>query len=217
MTHLGPTTESLEPELPDLRTAYQARVKSGLARKRLALCGDPEAKRCATGRFLVVGDVLLVRDQVGGLVSASFVNADGMGREGWVRKDGIQRLSDDFGANSSWAGNWVSHDGRDPRFISVLQHERQRECAVKGDATFGQNGPWRVEHGGVNLGDFSGRFVVHGDQAKFIESEAADEAFNCKVAFRKMGLFLIVADNRQCGGRQVNFDGVYRKMAELRK
>ena len=200
-----------------MRNAFQARVLQRRSQHRLPLCADSNIGTCAKGSYVVSGDIVLVRKQSNGFDLVNFVNADGQAIEGWVRRDRIEPVSEERGVPSGWQGEWVSHDGRDPHVITFTKAAGPAEFYVTGDATFGQNDPWRVEYGGVNLGDFSGRFSVRGDEAVFVEGPTEDEPFNCKLKFRKLGVFLIVADNRQCGGHQVSFDGVYRKFADLRR
>jgi hypothetical protein len=207
--------EVFEAVLPDLRAAYQARVTPGGLRDQLALCDDVNGRGCAAGRYLVSGDILLVRKEAGGFLLVSFVNSIGAASEGWVRRDRTERLSPEYGIDSGWEGEWRSDALRDPHIISINKAAGWREYDVKGDATFGQNDPWRVKRGGVNIGEFAGRIVVQDNSAALAEGEDDNFAFDCKVKFRKLGLFLIVADNRRCGGHQVRFDGVYRTVARL--
>jgi hypothetical protein len=203
-------SDAVQPELPDLRNAYQARVMAAGSSSRLALCDNANAKGCAAGRYLVPGDIVLVREEAGQFLRVNFVNARGGASEGWVRRDRTERLSEDFGANSSWESGWESDALLDPYVIDIKKGTKRHEYEVKGEAIYGQNDPWRLEHGSISFGEFSGRILVHGDTAELVEGGPNDEPFNCRVTFRKFGLFLIVADNRKCGGHNVSFDRVYR-------
>jgi hypothetical protein len=41
--------------------------------------------------------------------------------------------------------------------------------------------------------------------------ENETDEYECKVSIRKVGKYLVVADNMQCGGANVSFSGVYQK------
>lgn len=205
----------VEAELPDLSAVYQARVKSGGSRHERVLCGEPSTVACADGSPVEPGDILLVRERAGDFVRASIVDARGRADEGWIKGDQIERLPLAYESGLGWEGEWVSHDNLDPRIIRFRKVGSGQTYDVDGSATYGQNDPWRVTHGGVNLGDFQGRIVVQNDGAALVEGDAESEPFNCKVKFHKLGLFLIVADNGQCGGHSVTFSGVYRASAGL--
>ena len=46
-----------------------------------------------------------------------------------------------------------------------------------------------------------------------LEVKSGDETYDCKVHLRLVREYLVVYDNKMCGGMNVNFDGVYLKKA----
>ncbi|WP_196482992.1 hypothetical protein [Burkholderia cepacia] len=90
-----------------------------------------------------------------------------------------------------------------------------------GDGTVTMNGDayWpsanadpQTRPGGPNLGSVTARNAPEGNRLEVSKnSRAYENEHACKVAARLLGDLLVVADNRNCGGSNVSFTGVYRK------
>ena len=57
---------------------------------------------------------------------------------------------------------------------------------------------------GSNLGQVEARAIPQGADVEFAED-------TCRVRVHSLGEVLIVADNSECGGMNVRFNGVYRR------
>ena len=87
-----------------------------------------------------------------------------------------------------------------------------------GDATFGALDPERAKRGAVNIGHVSGTAkpegpilaFAMGDDDKTFPFDKGGE-FDCRIRLRLVGPYLLAGDNKQCGGFNVTFDGVYRR------
>ncbi|MGH6843688.1 MAG: hypothetical protein ACRECU_02990, partial [Methylocella sp.] len=86
--------------------------------------------------------------------------------------------------------------------------------------TYGSLDPDRVKRGAVNIGIIEGMTSPKGAALSFTMGEGAtlpvdkgDEG-DCKVWMRRLGPYLLVNDNNNCGGMNVSFSGVYTRKIE---
>jgi hypothetical protein len=74
-----------------------------------------------------------------------------------------------------------------------------------------------VKRGAVNLGEIDAAFAPTGPALAFTMGTdatlpvTAGDTSDCKVWMRRLGSFLIVDDNMNCGGMNVRFTGVYSR------
>ncbi|MBK9530064.1 MAG: hypothetical protein IPO41_17540 [Acidobacteria bacterium] len=69
---------------------------------------------------------------------------------------------------------------------------------------------WKGLGDNVHIGELDGRFP-HKDGV--LEYSDGDSEFDCKATMQlAVERFLIVADNGNCGGANVSFSGIYRKV-----
>ena len=95
---------------------------------------------------------------------------------------------------------------------------------LDGDATWGAGDPDRVKRGGVNIGDFSATVALAGGHLAFLvgdegkplpyDAKRASDEMLCGLRLWRTGPYLVVADNLQCGGHNVTFTGVYRRIGK---
>ena len=212
---------------------FAARVEAGnpALGDRVRLCPLPGGGRCRTHHYLVTGDVALVTEVRGTLAHIVFVNGVGKWSEGWLARAQLVRLPVSPEAQSGWAGTWAT----DEKEIKIWQSRGDGFLIAQGSATWGADDPDRVQRGAVHLGDFLAKFRPHGDMAAFAEGDETDRetgllfrdsegnvhktlafeakrTFICKVRLRKTGIYLIVEDNGNCGGANVTFSDVYRRI-----
>lgn len=171
---------------------------------------------CQRKGFVVGGDQVIVNAQNGGYACAQYVNAKGLETTGWLPGTVLTplRASGPYAA-SDWLGTW---SGNPEQGITIKPGKGAGELVMHGDATWGSLDPERVKRGGVNIGEFDAALRAGGDGISFAigdkgETLAYDkgEEFNCKIRVRRLGPFLMVQDNRQCGGNNVSFTGNYRR------
>ncbi|MNI57350.1 hypothetical protein D3C73_1124050 [compost metagenome] len=82
---------------------------------------------------------------------------------------------------------------------------RDGQLHVEGDAYWPSANPTPAQRpGGPNIGAVSAQAVPRGAQVDFVED-------TCTVHAQLLGDVLIAADNSECGGMNVRFNGVYRR------
>jgi len=96
----------------------------------------------------------------------------------------------------AWAGNWKfgSNDLK-------IRTAGVNELLVSGNAF------WQGFGDNIHIGEVGERGTPSGNRLKL---GGADE-YDCRVQIQMVAPFLIVSDNRQCGGANVTFNGVYTK------
>ena len=64
-----------------------------------------------------------------------------------------------------------------------------------------------VNPGNVHVGELSGEAAPVANLLKL----GGEDEYDCRATLRLVGTYLLVTDNKQCGGVNVTFDGVYRR------
>jgi hypothetical protein len=171
---------------------------------------------CRDKAYLVSGDTVIVSATAGDYVCADYVNAKGFVRSGWLPQASVALRADEPAANvESWIGVW---SGGPEQRITITKGKAPGEVGIEGEATFGALDPARTARGGVNVGSLD--VSVRPDKG-FVAFTMADEGtalpygegdqYDCRVRMQRIGLFLLVEDNRNCGGMNVSFSGAYRR------
>jgi hypothetical protein len=173
-------------------------------------CPGPSAK-CRAKPYLMPGDVVLTSPGGhNGFICASFVNRRGVATHGWLPADRLTPIPANAADDAAWIGNWQ-------RVEASIKITRGKDGALsaEGDATWGAGDKGRVARGAVNLGEFAGKLRRTGDTALVADDDIAsfEAASNdsCVVRMRAAGPYLIVEDNRVCGGMNVSFSGLYQR------
>lgn len=142
--------------------------------------GCPErADACRANGSVQAGEELLVTE-VRGEWSRAW-------SKGWVRNAQLSALPVD--AQPAWEGRWKGADTAGAIAI-----------ARKDDA-------YGIE-AVIDAGRMQGPLRVDGKRARYDEGNPLMPDIGCKADFARLGRYLVVQDNGQCGGT-VRFDGVY--------
>lgn len=117
-----------------------------------------------------------------------------------------------------WLGTW------DTGFDQTITIESPGEglLSVSGEAYWGMDDPERVANGGVHVGEFDttfpaswiskkGRLSFAVSDEGAVSAAAADD-YECTLWLRLRDGLLEAEDNTMCGGANVTFAGVYRKV-----
>jgi hypothetical protein len=109
------------------------------------------------------------------------------------------------GKTSKWEGDW--RDG-----------ENQIHIELRGDALFATgHAIWRGYGDNIHEGQIAGR-AQHAQQKGDSLVVQDDDNFMCRITLRRVGESLLVSEFERgqfhCGGRNVSFDGTYRRMAK---
>ena len=167
------------------------------------------AAACRSNAFLVAGDAVLINARRGDLVCATFANTKGLDTAGWLPASALQMNAHASAAvPSGWTGTWKRIEA-EIRIKPALHGE----LVVDGTAVWGSNDPGRVRKGTVRNGEIAGKAKPDGD-ALFFADAPADSFDNapstdCAIRMRRIGPYLLVEDNKACGGMNVSFSGIY--------
>ncbi|MEG0183568.1 MAG: hypothetical protein RR704_08960 [Stenotrophomonas sp.] len=173
--------------------------------QRLYLLGDLDGcpakgePACRQRSYVVRGDTVVTGRDQGAYRCAFFPNKVG-GSAGWVDRSRLQPLPPVTPTLQDWAGDW--QDGDNSLRISV----QGGQLHVEGDAYWPSANPTPEQRPyGPNMGQVDARAAPRGTEVEFTED-------TCKVQVHSLGDVLIVADNSECGGMNVRFNGVYRRV-----
>ena len=164
--------------------------------------GCPSAgERCRTSQYVIPGDEVVVSKMRSGFACAFYPNSGG-GTAGWVRiaQLAIIPMPDSPDANA-WAGVWSSEGNPEIRITMT-----GTGLHVEGEAIW-QGMPSQDGYPVIHTGEMQGRIDQLGNRARF------DDGF-CEAHFTLLGDYMIVGDNRGCGGVNVTFTAVYRRVTE---
>jgi hypothetical protein len=175
--------------------------------------GCPNATpACAERAYLVPGDRVIVTAKRDAFACATYINAKGGDRSGWLPLDAVAYDKPEPVAAADWLGKW-SRTEADIR----VKPGKAGALVINGDATFGAHDPGRVKRGAVNSGEIAADVTLAGDRLSFAMGDDAtlpvDKGgeFVCKVWMQRVGPWLIVNDNGNCGGFNVSFRGFYTR------
>ena len=159
--------------------------------------GCPSAK-CRQKAYVVAGDELLVSRAFGEYVCAWYQPARGSETVGWVRADRLE-LSEAAAkpAAALWLGTWEFYSDS----LRITRGVKAGALLVEGEAFWHGVNPENVH---------TGDFLIEAPPAGNVLN-LGDAPEECRVTLRLVGPYLVVSDNKQCGGANVTFDGVYRK------
>jgi hypothetical protein len=205
------------PELSTNPALSPGRITSGTVnvhfiKDAAAQPGCPSrAPACAERAYLVPGDRVIVSARGDAFVCATYINAKGIDRSGWLPADTV---ADDGSATPVAPADWLGKWSRVEADITV-KAGKAGALRIEGDATFGAKDPGRVRRGAVNIGNIEGEVTPIGDRLSFAMGDGTTlpvdkgDELGCKVWMRRVGPWLIVNDNNNCGGFNVTFRGFY--------
>ena len=180
-----------------------ARVKAARG-ERVYFRGDerddcPQGANCRRKAYLVAGDEVVVSRQLGPYACAWYQPAKGAETVGWLPAADLEYRPAAEPTPDDWTGEWRYGDAG----ISIAKAKSEGVLSVTGSAL------WRGIGNNVHVGelDYEGR-----PQANLLViGDATGGEYDCRVALRRVGRYLIAADNLNCGGVNVTFSGVYRQ------
>ena len=161
-------------------------------------CPGPAAK-CRQKAYLVPGDEVLTARTFGDWVCAWYQPARGSETVGWLPAD---RLAVAEPAASPPLASWLGAWGFYKNSLRLSRGRKPGELRVAGDATW-----MGVNPDNVHVGEVSGEAAPAGH---VLTIGGGGDQYDCQLTLRLVGPYLIAADNKQCGGVNVTFDGVYR-------
>src|SRR5687768_11125520 len=158
-------------------------------------CPGPPAK-CRQKTYVVPGDEVVVSRAFGDWRCAWYQPARGPETVGWLAADRLSVAERTAApAPARWLGAWGFYDN----LLRLTRAKKAGALRVEGSATWKGAGA-----GNVHVGEVSGEAAPAGNVLRIVSDD-------CHVSLRLVGSYLIASDNKQCGGLNVTFDGVYRR------
>jgi hypothetical protein len=170
------------------------------------------ANACRLKAYLLPGDEVLTNAGDDPYVCARFKSESFIETMGWLPRAALEIVPSAHPSVQKWDGRWR----RDSEAEIVIKSHGD-DVTVSGNATWGGSDAQRVKVGAINTGELEGTFRPRGqllaigynpDRSGFPPAEdAAPDICAAKLALYDR--YLIVEDNRKCGGLNVTFTGLY--------
>jgi hypothetical protein len=218
--HAGPVDCELNKVALARVDTKEARVNfiAGLSKPKSG-CPSGESA-CRLRAYVVPGDEILVDATDGPYVCTFFKSQGGTETRGWLPRAAVQILPSEPAPARQWDGKW-----RRDREAQIVITSHQDDVEVSGDALWGSYDPQRVKRGAIHVGELNGKARPRGqelaigydpNQSAFPSAkDAAPE--NCAAKLELYGRYLVVEDNRGCGGLNVSFTGIYVRVKFLKR
>lgn len=153
----------------------------------------PGGANCQTKAFVIPNDLVVVNQVTDDFVCGMFVSNSGVETKGWLKGAQVQ-IDMPQAPLDAWTGKWKTQSGDNELTIKKVG----TSLSVAGMGIF------RTGGGSANTGDFSAKAKPENGRLQLITG-------GCEVALVHLGNRLYVADNDDCGGLNVRFDGTYKK------
>lgn len=161
--------------------------------------GCPTSGQCRTNSYVIDGDALVIGRRIGDFVCAFFPNDSG-GTAGWVETGALQiDPLDTAPTPAHWDGNWTDGGSAD-----LTIRAKDGSPYIVGEA-FWPARPEENDWPTIHIGEVDGRLSITGNRASYSDDNL------CELELTLLRDFLLVADNRRCGGVNVTFSGVYTR------
>ncbi len=155
----------------------------------------PGNEKCKTKSYVIPGDELIVARTFGNYACSWYQPANGSETVGWISLDKIDFIVDQ--RELPWIGDWTFGENS----IKIAPMKIDGKVKITGNAF------WKGFGDNIHIGeiDFSGIPAINRLQL----GEAGE--YDCRVKMQRVGKYLMVSDNLNCGGANVTFNGVYRR------
>ncbi len=159
-----------------------------------------EGTYCREASYLVAGDEAIVSKLRGEFACVFYFESS---TAGWMKLDRLElQKADVEPATGAWVGSWQdSFETDDIR----IERDANGRLSVKGTA-FWPGRPDTTDWPSIHVGEIDGPLRRFGNRARY------DDDNLCEVNFTLLGNYLIAGDNRNCGGANVSFSSVYRRV-----
>jgi hypothetical protein len=172
------------------------------------------AAKCRKPSYLAPGDRVIVSRANGAFACVDFIDAKRIPHPGWLPAGAVDREVTSPPTLTDWSGAWSEIEAR----IRLKPSSKAGALAISGEATWGGLDPERIKSGAVHIGSIEGvaapvgaslSFAMGDNDATLPVDQGKDA--DCKVWMRRLGPYLLVSDNKNCGGANVSFQGVYTR------
>lgn len=155
---------------------------------------------CRQRAYVVAGD-RVVTNRSHAAFTCAFFPSRGGGTAGWVAGERLRMLA--VPANppaAAWLGRWSSAGNPEIRITA-----QANGMTVSGQSFWPGRGS-AAEYPSQHIGEIDGPLVRQGNRARYGDED------DCEVEFTLLGDLMVAGDNSHCGGANVTFSAVYRRM-----
>jgi hypothetical protein len=207
---------------------FLVRVTAGAG--RLPLCRAPFDGTCVGKSYLIPGNFALASEASGEYLFIDYVSPTGTASFGWVDGGKVERLRLPPDRTADWVARWQLA----ANIISISPTKPEGYLMAEGAGSSVSHDRIQGEHTTKSAGEFLVKFEPRNNHAAFGVGKIGDsqtgvkfrdehgrkhktvaydgEGANiCQLKLQRIGTYLVVEDNRQCGWPNFTFDGVYRK------
>ncbi len=165
----------------------------------------PDAAACKSKSFVVAGDGIITNKTRGNYVCGWFTGSTGKVTVGWLKKADLDfPLMVHDASERVWVGEWQYGENS----ISMTPNKLSGFLNVKGVAL------WKGLGDNVHVGELDAKSPY---KDGVLEYSDGDSEFDCRATMTlQTERYLVVADNGNCGGANVTFSGIYRKISSTR-
>ncbi len=155
----------------------------------------PKNVNCKTKSYIIPNDEVIVSRTYGDFACAWFQPKKGSETVGWIALDKLGFVENN--QKLPWVGDWTFYDNS----IKIAPMKLDNKMKITGNAF------WKGIGDNIHIGeiDFSG--VPETNKLSLGE----EGEYECRVKMQRIGKFLVVSDNLNCGGANVTFNGIYQK------
>lgn len=158
------------------------------------------AAKCRGRAYVIPGDEVIVSRTLGRWACSWYQPEKGPETVGWLDLNNLDVSEEPSSpVPARFVGEWTFYEN-----TLNIRAKNEFLLAVDGQAF------WRGLGDNVHVGEVAGEATTFRN-ALTVEEDA------CRVTAHVVGPYLVVRDNKQCGGANVTFDGVYRKRPERRR
>ncbi len=190
------------------------RVRAGATRvyfRRDADCAEA-APGCRQNAYVIPGDEVIVKHLAATRACAVFASPKGRETAGWLPRAALSIAPAATVPPSAWVGQWAQIESSIT--IKPLSGGRLK---VSGEATYGAFDPQRVKIGAIHTGEIGAVAKPEANELSFAMGDdvtlpyRSAGRFDCAVKMQRVGRWLLVDDNNNCGGLNVTFRGIYER------
>ncbi len=157
----------------------------------------PVGEDCRLKSYLIAGDEVITSKTYGKFTCVWYQPKKGDETVGWIETDDLLKR-----INQPKKGNWVGEWSDASSQISIQPQKQVRTYKIYGTAV------WKGLGENVHVGEID--FIAFSSNNKMSMGDN-DSEYDCRVKMQQLGRFLIVSDNKNCGGVNVSFDGIYQR------
>lgn len=189
---------------PRESSEYKIAQIKGKKGERVYFYGDerddcPQNKNCRLQSYVIPNDEVIVSRTFGDFACVWFQPRKGSETVGWIPAANLVYQPEKNFALTDWLGAW-SHGTSG---IDITPAAAREMLLVKGDSY------WQGLGDNVHVSEIEETVAPRENILKIGEKDEGED--DCRVTMRRVGKYMIVADNLNCGGVNVTFSGVYRR------